>query len=174
MDPARFVFLDETGASTDMVRRCGRAPRGERLVDAAPRGHRKTTTFVAGLRRSGLAAPSVLDGPMTGAAFRAYVERVLAPAPAPGDAVVVDNLGAHKVAGVAEAIGAAGAGLLHLPPHSPDLNPVEQASAKPEALLRKAAARTGDAPWAVIADPLGAYSPGECRNYLADCGYEPV
>ena len=126
MDPARFVFLDETGASTDMVRRYGWAPRGERLVDAAPRGHWKTTTFVAGLRQSGLVAPFVLDGPMTGAAFRAYVERVLAPALAPGDVVVMDNLGAHKVAGVAEAIGAAGASPLYLPPYSPDLNPVER------------------------------------------------
>jgi hypothetical protein len=101
MDPSRFVFLDETGASTKMVRRYGRAPRGERLVDAAPRGHWRTTTFVAGLRQGGLVAPFVLDGPMTGAAFRAYVERVLAPALAPGDVVVMDNLGAHKVAGVA-------------------------------------------------------------------------
>jgi transposase len=174
MDPARFVFLDETGASTDMVRRHGWAPRGERLVDAAPHGHWRTTTFVAGLRQSGLVAPFVLDGPMTGAAFRAYVERVLAPALAPGDVVVMDNLGAHKVAGVAEAIGAAGASLLYLPPYSPDLNPIEQAFAKLKALLRKAEARTMDALWAAIADLLSAYSPEECQNYLANCGYEPV
>jgi transposase len=174
MDPARFVFLDETGASTDMVRRYGWAPRGERLVDAAPHGHWRTTTFVAGLRQSGLVAPFVLDGPMTGAAFRAYVERVLAPALAPGDVVVMDNLGAHKVAGVAEAIGAAGASLLYLPPYSPDLNPIEQAFAKLKALLRKAAARTRDALWAAIADLLSAYSHEECQNYLANCGYEPV
>lgn len=174
MDPARFVFLDETGASTDMVRRYGWAPRGERLVDAAPRGHWKATTFVAGLRQSGLVAPFVLDGPMTGAAFRAYVERVLAPALAPGDVVVVDNLGAHKVAGVGEAIEAAGASLLYLPPYSPDLNPIEQAFAKLKALLRKAAARTKDALWAALGGLLSSYSPNECRNYLANCGYEPV
>ena len=174
MDPGRFVFLDETGASTDMVRRYGWAPRGERLVDAAPRGHWKATTFVAGLRQGGLVAPFVLDGPMTGAAFRAYVERVLAPVLAPGDVVVMDNLGAHKVAGVAEAIRAAGAGLMYLPPYSPDLNPIEQVFAKLKALLRRAAARTRDALWAAIADLLGTYSPDECRNHLASCGYEPV
>ena len=126
MDPARFVFLDETGASTDMVRRYGWAPRGTRLVDAAPHGHWRTTTFVAGLRQSGLVAPFVLDGPMTGAAFRAYVERVLAPVLAPGDVVVMDNLGAHKVAGVREAGEARGAALIYLPPYSPDLNPIER------------------------------------------------
>ncbi len=173
-DPARFVFPDETGASTDMVRRYGWAPRGERLVDAAPRGHWRTTTFVAGLRQSGLVAPFVLDGPMSGAAFRAYVERVLAPALEPGDVVVMDNLGAHKVAGVAEAIEATGASVLYLPPYSPDLNPIEQAFAKLKALLRKAAARTRDAWWAAIGDLLNTYSPEECRNYLANCGYEPV
>ncbi|GAA0596378.1 hypothetical protein GCM10009416_38420 [Craurococcus roseus] len=174
MDPSRFVFLDETGASTDMVRRHGWAPRGERLVDAAPRGHWKTAAFVAGLRQGGLVAPFVLDGPMTGAPFRAHVERVLAPAPAPGDAVVLDNLGAHKAAGVSEAIEAAGASPLYLPPYSPDLNPVEQAFAKLKALLRRAAARTKDALWAAIADLLGTHSPDGCRNYLANCGYEPV
>jgi transposase len=174
MDPSRFVFLDETGASTKMVRRYGWAPRGERLVDAAPHGHWRTTTFVAGLRQGGLVAPFVLDGPMTGAAFRAYVERVLAPALAPSDVVVMDNLGVHKVAGIRKAIEAAGASLLYLPPYSPDLNPIEQVFAKLKALLRKAAARTRDALWAAIGDLLAAYSPDECRNYLASCGYESV
>ncbi len=100
MDPSRFVFLDETGASTNMVRRYGRCPRGERLVDATPWGHWKTTTFVAGLRANGVIAPFVLDGPMTGDVFRAYVEQMLAPALSPDDVVVMDNLAAHKVAGV--------------------------------------------------------------------------
>ena len=104
MDPARFVFLDETGASTNMVRRYGRCARGERLVEVTPWGHWKTTTFVAGLRSSGVIAPLVLDGPMTGEVFRAYVEQMLAPALLPGDVVVMDNLAAHKVAGVREAI----------------------------------------------------------------------
>ena len=129
-----------------MVRRYGRCPKGERLVDATPWGHWKITTFVAGLRASGLIAPTVLDGPMRGEIFRAYVEQMLAPALAPGDVVVLDNLSAHKVAGVEEAIRAVGASLLYLPPYSPDLNPIEQAFAKLKALLRKAGARTKEAP----------------------------
>ena len=123
MDPAAFVFLDETGATTNMVRRYGWAPRGERLVDAAPHGHWKTTTFLAGLRATGIVAPLVLDGPMTGEAFLAYVEQFLAPALSPGDVVVMDNLAAHKVAGVREAIAAAGASVLYLPPYSPEPEP---------------------------------------------------
>ena len=123
MDPARFVFLDETGVSTNMIRRYGRCPRGERLVDAAPWGHWKITTFVAGLRASGIIAPLVLDGPMTGEVFRAYVEQMLAPALRPGDVVVMDNLAAHKW-GVREASGHGGASVLYLPPYSPDLNPM--------------------------------------------------
>jgi transposase len=148
MDPSRFVFLDETGASTNMVRRYGRCPRGERLVDATPWGHWKITTFVAGLRASGLIAPMVLDGPMTGEVFRAYVEQVLVPELQPGDVVVLDNLAAHKVAGIREMIQAARASLLYLPPYSPDLNPIEQLFAKLKALLRKAATRTKEALWA--------------------------
>ena len=130
MDPASFVFLDETGAATNMVRRYGWGPRGERLVDAAPHGHWRTTTFVAGLRSTGIIAPLVLSGSMTGESFRAYVEQFLAPALAKGDVVVMDNLQAHKVAGVREAIAAVGASILHLPPYSPDLNPIEQLFAK--------------------------------------------
>jgi hypothetical protein len=126
MDPATFVFLDETGATTNMVRRYGWSRRGERLVDAAPFGHWRTTTFIAGLRSSGIIAPLVLDGPMIGETFRAYVEQFLAPALSPGDVVVMDNLAAHKVAGVREAIAAVGATILFLPPYSPDFNPIEK------------------------------------------------
>ena len=145
MDPSRFVFLDETGATTAMTRRYGWGVRGERLIDAAPAGHWKTTTFVAGLRSTGIFAPLVLDGPMTGEWFRAYVERVLAPSLEPGDVVVMDNLAAHKVAGISNAIAAIGASVLYLPPYSPDLNPIEQVFSKLKALLRKASARTRDA-----------------------------
>ena len=112
MDPARFVFIDETGTATNMARRYGRSPCGERLVAAVPHGHWRTTTFIAGLRQAGIIAPLVLDGPMTGIAFRAYVEQFLAPARAPGDVVVLDNLAAHKVDGVRQAIAAAGASIL--------------------------------------------------------------
>ena len=171
MDPARFVFLDETGASTNMVRRYGRCPGGARLLAATPYGHWKTTTFVAGLRQTGIIAPYVLDGPMTGDVFRAYVEQMLAPSLEPGDVVVLDNLAAHKVAGVAEAIRAVGASLLYLPPYSPDLNPIEQLFAKLKALLRKAAAGTRDALWDTIGVLLDEFEPAECENYLINCGY---
>src|SRR3954453_15638219 len=126
MDGDRFVFLDETGASTKMVRRPGGAPTGERLVDVAPAGHWKTTTFVAGLRASGIIPPFVLDGPMTGEAFRAYVEQVAEAELEPGDAVVMDNLSPQKVAGVQEAIRAAGASVLYLASSSAHFNPTEQ------------------------------------------------
>jgi transposase len=172
MDAASFVFLDETGASTNMVRRSGWGQKGERLVDAARHGHWRTTTFVAGLRASGIIAPFVLDGPMTGEAFRAYVEQVLAPELEPGDAVVMDNLRPHKVAGVREAIRAAGASVLYLPSYSPDLNPIEQLFAKLKELLRKAAARTKEALWDAIGRHLDDFTPEEGRNYLAHCGYE--
>jgi transposase len=171
MDPAAFVFLDETSATTNMVRRYGWGPKGERLVDAAPHGHWRTTTFVAGLRSTGIIAPLVLDGPMTGPAFRAYVEQFLAPELARGDVVVMDNLPAHKVAGIREAIAAAGASILYLPPYSPDLNPIEQLFAKFKALLRKAATRTRTALWDAIGHLLGAFRPAECRNYLENAGY---
>lgn len=144
MDSEHLVFIDETATATNMARRYGRCPADRRLVAAVPHGHWRTTTFIAGLRQSGVIAPMVLDGPMTGRAFLAYVEQVLAPALAPGDVVVQGNLAAHKVEGVREAIAAAGATTLHLPPYSPDLNPIEQLFAKLKALLRKAAARTRD------------------------------
>ncbi len=174
MDPERFVFLDETSANTAMTRLSGWGPRSERLVDAAPCGHWKTTTFVAGLRESGIVAPLVLDGPMTGEVFRAYVEQMLAPSLAPGDVVVMDNLPAHKVAGVREAIQAAGASVLYLPPYSPDLNPIEQFFSKLKALLRKAAARTRDELWDTIGTLLDAFAPSEFRNYIVNSGYEFV
>jgi transposase len=129
-DPEKLVFLDETGATTKMARLYGRALRGERCRAAVPHGHWKTTTFTAGLRSGGLAAPMILDGPMDGSAFRAYVTQVLVPELAPGDTVIMDNLPAHKVRGVRDAIEAAGAKLIYLPPYSPDFNPIEMAFAK--------------------------------------------
>jgi transposase len=171
MSSAAFVFLDETGATTAMLSRYGWGPRSERLVDAAPQGHWRTTTFVAGLRDTGVVAPFVVDGPMTGPIFRAYVEKVLAPALQPGDVVVLDNLAAHKVAGIREAIRAAEAGLLYLPPYSPDLNPIEQLFAKLKTLLRKATARSRETLWTTIGGLLDAFSPEECHNYIRNCGY---
>ena len=156
-----------------MARLRGRTRRGERCRAAIPHGHWKTTTFTAGLRLGGLSAPMLLDGPMDGDAFRAYVTQVLVPELAIGDIVVMDNLPAHKVAGVRDAIETAGATLLYLPPYSPDFNPIELAFSKLKAILRKAAARTIHDLWDAIAQSLDSFSPTECRNYFAAAGYEP-
>ena len=170
MDPERFVFIDETGAATNTVRRYGWALRGERLVTAAPHGHWRTTTFVAGLRSTGLVAPMVLDRPMNGAAFLACVQQVLAPMRRRGDVVVMDSLAARKVTGIETAIRAVGASVPYLPPCSPDLNPVEQAFAKLKALLRGGATRTRQALWTTLGQLLPRFSPAECRNCLANSG----
>jgi transposase len=172
LDPDRLVFIDETGASTKMARLHGRAPRGQRLRASVPHGHWKTTTFVGALRLSGMTAPMVLDGPMDGAWFLAYVEQVLIPTLSPGDVVILDNLPAHKGAAVRAAIEAAGASLLFLPPYSPDFNPIENAFSKFKASLRKAAARTVDQLWSAIANAIDAYTPQECANYFAAAGYD--
>ena len=173
LDPSRLIFIDETSASTKMARLRGRARKGERCRAPVPHGHWKTTTFTAGLRLGGLIAPMLLDSPMNGPAFLAYAEQVLAPELRPGDVAIMDNLPAHKISGVREAIEKAGASLLLLPPYSPDFNPIEMAFAKLKALLRKAAARTVDDLWTVIADCLSHFSPTECKNYFQAAGYDP-
>ena len=172
LDPARLVFIDETGASTKMARLRGRAPRGERCVASIPHGHWKTTTFTAGLRLAGMVAPMVLDGAMDGDAFRTYVEQVLVPELRPGDIVIMDNLPAHRVSGVRCAIEMAGAELIYLPPYSPDFNPIEMAFSKLKASLRKAAARTIDDLWDVIGEAIETFAPQECQNYFAKAGYD--
>ncbi len=156
-----------------MARLRGRSKRGQRCRAAVPHGHWKTTTFTAALRLDGLTAPMLLDGPMNGAAFLAYVEQVLVPTLASGDLVIMDNLPAHKVTGVKEAIEAAGATRLFLPPYSPDFNPIEQAFAKLKALLRKAATRTVDDLWDAVAEAIERFPPAECANFFANSGYEP-
>ncbi len=172
LKPERLVFVDETGAKTNMARLRGRSLKGSRLKATLPWGHWKTTTFVAGLRTTGLTAPMLLDGAMNGAAFKAYVEQVLAPSLRPRDVVIMDNLSSHKVDGVRQAIKAKGAFLLYLPAYSPDLNPIELAFSKLKALLRKAAARSVDDLWRVIADLLDEFSPQECQNFFCHAGYE--
>jgi transposase len=161
----------ETWATTNMTRQRGRAPRGQRLVAPVPYGHWKTSTFVAGLRTSGLTAPFVLDGAMNGEAFLSYVEQALAPTLSPGDIVIMDNLSSHKVAGVRGAIERCGATLVYLPPYSPDLNPIEKAFAKLKSLLRKLAACTVRRLWDALGDLLHRFTPQECANYLASAGY---
>jgi transposase len=162
LDPKRLVFVDETGTSTKMVRSRGRCTRGQRLVAKAPWGHWKTTTFTAGLRCDRLVAPFVLDGPMNGEAFLTYVETVLTPGLSPGDVVVIDNLTAHKVAGVRTLIEAKGASLLYLPPYSPDFNPIEMVFAKLKALLHEAAERAPQAPSGT--GSLNSSQPSHPRN----------
>jgi transposase len=173
LDPDRLVFIDETWASTAMARTHGRAPRGERLRMGVPFGHWKTTTFVAGLRLSGIVAPMVLDGPINQRAFEAYVEQILVPELEPGDIVIMDNLSSHKSPAVRTAIEAAGAELRFLPPYSPDFNPIEKAFAKLKALLRKAAERTVDGLWRTIGVLIDLFTPTECANFFTAAGYEP-
>ncbi len=166
------MFIDETWASTNMARRYGRAPRGERLRVGVPHGPWKTTTFVAGLRRDGLVAPWVIDGAINREAFETYVEKVLAPELRRDDVVIMDNLSSHKGPKVRAMIEAAGAQLLYLPSYSPDFNPIELAFAKLKALLRKAAERTVEALWTAIGRLLDAFTPTECANYFAAAGYD--
>ena len=156
-----------------MARLRGRALRGERCRAAIPHGHWKTTTFTGALRLTGMTAPFVLDGPMNGAAFLAYVEQMLAPTLEPGDVVIMDNLPAHKPVVVREAIERAGARLEFLPPYSPDFNPIENAFARLKALMRKAAKRTIEELWDTVGSLIDAFTPTECANYFKAAGYEP-
>ena len=174
IDPARLVFIDETWAKTNMTRTRGWHRRGEPLHAKTPHGHWRTMTFLAALRNNAITAPWVLDGPINGEAFLAYVERVLVPTLKPGDIVVMDNLGSHKGRAVRAAIRAAGARLLFLPPYSPDLNPIEQVFSKLKTLLRKAEARTVEAVTSAIGSILGAFTPHECANYFANSGYASI
>jgi transposase len=171
MNAEKLVFIDETWTATNMTRRYGRAPRGQRCHGSAPCSHWQTTTFVGALRRGGISATMVIDEPMDGDVFLAYVEQVLVPTLAPGEIVILDNLGSHKVPGVAQAILDAKASVLYLPPYSPDLNPIENFFAKLKALLRKAARRSTEILWEEIAQLLRAVSSQECLNYFAACGY---
>ena len=155
-----------------MARLYGWAPVGERCRDSAPFGHWKTLTFIAGLRLTGMTAPWVLDGPMDGEAFRTYVEHVLAPTLRHGDVVVLDNLPAHKVAGVREMIAERHAQIFYLPPYSPDMNPIEMAFSKLKSLLRQEPARTIDALINRIGVLLDRIVPSECANYFHAAGYQ--
>jgi transposase len=171
VEPGRLVFIDESGAKTNMTRPVGRAPRGERVVGRVPHGHWKTTTMISAVRLDGPRACATLDGPVDADTFLAYVALVLVPALRAGDVVVLDNLAAHKAAGVAEAINAAGATVLYLPPYSPDLNPIENMWSKVKSHLRSAAARTLDALGEAIDAALAAVTPDDCRGFFRNCGY---
>jgi len=172
IDPEHLVFLDETGVNTKMTRLYGWSPIGNRCNDSAPFGHWKTMTFVAGLRLTGLTAPWVLDGPMNGDAFRVYIRDVLAPTLKRGDILVLDNLPAHKVAGIREVVEKRKAQVFYLPPYSPDLNPIEMAFSKLKALLRQEPARTVNTLVDRVGDIIDRFVPEECANFFNAAGYQ--
>jgi transposase len=174
IDPERLVFIDETWTKTNMAPLRGWAPRGQRLPGKAPHGHWRTLTFIAALRLDRIDAPCVFDGPINGESFLAYVEQVLVPTLAPGDIVVLDNLGSHKGKRVRDAVRSAGARLFFLPPYSPDLNPIEQVFAKLKHLLRKAQERTVDGVCRQIGALLQHFSAKECASYFRNAGYASV
>jgi transposase len=171
LDPAHLVFVDETWAKTNMAPLRGWSRRGERLRAKVPYGHWRTMTFIAALRHDRIDAPCVLDQPINGVTFLAWVEQFLAPTLAPGDVVILDNLASHKRPAVRQAIRATGAKLFFLPPYSPDLNPIEQVFAKLKHLLRAAAERTKDDTWQRIGALLDRFPPDECAAYLRNSGY---
>lgn len=171
LEPYRLVFIDETSVKTNMTRRYGRAPKGDRLVADAPFGQWNTQTFIAGLRHDRITAPWVIKGAMNGQAFVTYIEKVLAPTLKQGDVVILDNLSVHKNKRAKAALQKRGAWFLFLPPYSPDLNPIEMAFSKLKAHLRKAKARTYDALWKTIGQACDLYSPKECWNYFKTAGY---
>jgi transposase len=174
LDSTKLVFIDETSVNTNMVRLYGRCPCGERLVDHVPFGHWETMTFVSALRHDGMVAPMLIEGPMNGELFLAYVEQCLVPVLKPDDIVVVDNVATHKVAGVAEAIEAAGATLRYLPKYSPDLNPIEMPFSKFKAHLRKLAQRTVPGIRRGIRSFLTSLTGQQCANYLRHAGYASI
>jgi transposase len=174
LDPARLVFIDETAVSTNLVRLRGRAPRGVRLIGRVPLGEWKTITFVAALRHNKMTAPMVVEGPMTGEMFVAYVEQCLVPTLKRNDVVVLDNFAAHKVAGVRAAIENAGATLRYLPKYSPDLNPIELPYSKFKAFLRKAAQRTVPGLYRTIRSFVPQLGDRECANYFRHAGYVSI
>jgi transposase len=173
VDPNCLVFLDESGASTNMTRLYGRAPASQRCVDHTPHGHWKTMTMLSAIRAAGVleGATVLIDGPMNSETFLAYVEQCLAPSLQPGDVVVMDNLSSHKAVGVVQAIAAVGASVWYLPPYSPDINPIEKLWSKVKAWLRRSMARSFESLSDALAAALRAVQPGECVNYLRSCGY---
>lgn len=170
----RLIFLDETGVTTNMVRRYGWAPRGQRVKGHAPAGHWKITTFIAGLCADGIVAPFVIDQPMNREIFTQYVRQFLVPELKPGDVIILDNLSSHKGSEAAALIEESGALLLFLPPYSPDLNPIEMAFAKLKEALRKIGERTREGLWDRIGSLLDCFTPPECQNYIRHAGYAAV
>ena len=165
------MFLDESGASTQMTRNYGRAPSGERVAEGTPQSHWHTVTMLAALTTQGLQAPMIIESPTDGDVFLAYLEQVLCPQLRPGQVVIMDNLSAHKVAGVEQLIAATGARLVYLPPYSPDFNPIEQAWSKIKQWLRAAKARTAEALDQAITEALKTITTDNAAAWFRHCGY---
>jgi transposase len=170
-DFSRVIFLDESGALTNLVRTYGRSDCGRRCVGFAPQGHWKVMTAVAAIRLDGLTAPFTIDCPMDGEVFAAYVERVLVPTLRRGDVVVMDNLTAHKRPQIQQMVEAAGATVLYLPPYSPDFNPIEMIWSKVKGVLRTIAARTIDALHEAFGQAFAAVNHSDILGCFRHCGY---
>ena len=171
MPAERLVFLDESGASTQMTRRSGRSPVGQRLVCPVPQGHYQTTTMIAAVRLKGPQAPWMFDGAMDGELFLAWVKQGLVPVLQRGDVVIMDNLPTHKVAGVREAIEAAGARLEYLPPYSPDFNPIENMWSKVKQGLKSRAPRTARQLFKAAGAAFDTVTPKDCHGFFLHAGY---
>lgn len=165
------MFVDESGANTQMTRRYGRSPVGQRLVGSVPQGHYQTTTLIAALRLKGPQAPWMFDGPMDGELFLAWVKQGLAPMLQPDDVVILDNLSTHKVAGVREAIAAAGARLEYLPPYSPDLNPIENLWSKVKQKLKSRDPRTSGQLFEAAGAAFDTVTSADCQGFFLHAGY---
>ena len=171
MDGARFVFIDESGAKTNMTRLRGRCKGGKRLLDAVPQGHWETTTMIAALRLDGVTAPMVIEGPTDAAVFHAYVKHVLVPRLREGEIVVLDNLSSHKSPEIEEMIRSVGAELWFLPPYSPDLNPIEKMWSKVKETLRTIKARGTEELYVAVRTALKKVTPRDARGWFASSGY---
>ncbi len=171
INPRQLVVVDESGVTTEMTRRYGRAPRGERVREATPAGHWRTVTLLGAMTSQGMLASMTVESPTDGEVFLAYLDHVLCPQLRPGHVVVMDNLGAHKVAGVRQRIEATGAELRYLPPYSPDFNPIEQAWSKTKQRLRSAKARTLEALDDAVAHALASITPQNASAWFRHCGY---
>lgn len=169
---SRLIFIDETSTNTRLTKRTGWSAKGSRFAAYAPFGHRKTQTFIAGLRSHGLTAPWIINAPMNSRIFETWIETQLAPTLSPGDVVILDNVGFHKSERAEQLVKQTGAWLLFLPPYSPDLSPIEMAFSKLKALLRKRVARSFDAITQALGDIISLFSVAECRNFFKAADYE--
>ena len=171
LDPCKLVFIDETWAKTNMTRLRGRSRRGQRLVEKVPHGHWKTTTLIAALDHKGIRCATTVDGAVNGDVINAFVQQILVLKLTPGDKVILDNLSAHKVKGVREAIEAVGAEVVYLPPYSPDLNPIEMAFSKLKQLMRSARHRRVQSLWSDTQRMLDRITPSDATGFFNHCGY---